>query len=164
LAAAETMAGCYRSSYDDEVPDEPETYAYTLPIRVCLRDLDGLGHVNNAVYLTYLETARNRYVFERTGKRDVRDFDFILARTEIDFRFPAEMDQTVAVELRPCRIGSRSWDLEYRIREMESDRLLVEARSVQVAFNYDTGRSMAVPEEWRRLLSEDMRLCGLDPA
>ena len=45
--------------------------AFRHPITVHLRDLDALGHVNNAVYMTYLEMARNRWVFELTGKREV---------------------------------------------------------------------------------------------
>src|SRR5436190_10886799 len=92
-------------------------FAFTLPIEVILRDLDGLGHVNNAVYLTYLESARNRYVFGLTAKRGIHDFDFILARTVIDFRSAATLFETLHVALRPVRIGTSSWELAYEVRE-----------------------------------------------
>lgn len=134
-------------------------FAFTYPITVHLRDLDGLGHVNNAVYLTYLETARNRWVFDLRGKTKVTDFDFILAHTSVDFRAAAELYDTVLVKLRPTRVGNSSWDLQYECRDQATGRLLIEARSVQVMYNYATGRSAPVPEEFRRILEAEIGRC-----
>ena len=138
----------------------PKIFAYTLPIEVCLRDLDALGHVNNAVYLTYLETARNRWVFTLGGRRRVEEFDFILARTTINFRTAASFHETLHVSLRPRRIGNASWELEYEVHEVTSGRLVADAESVQVSYNYQAQRSMPVPADFRRLLEAEMKRCG----
>lgn len=135
-------------------------FAFTLPIEVTLRDLDGLGHVNNSVYLTYLETARNKYVFSLTRKRSLHEFDFILARTVIDFRSPASFLDTVEVLLVPTRIGNSSFTFAYELREAKSGRLLVEAESVQVCYNYASLKPMPVPAEFRRQLEEEMKRCA----
>jgi acyl-CoA thioester hydrolase len=72
-----------------------------IPIR--WRDLDGYGHVNNAVYLTYLEEARDAWVEETLGRAG-DTWDFVLARVAIDYRRElTQADREVVVR---CRIGS----------------------------------------------------------
>src|SRR4029078_1685342 len=55
---------------------------------VRFRDLDALGHVNHAVYLTYFESARIAYWLHATKRTGLGALDMILARAEIDFRAP----------------------------------------------------------------------------
>ena len=115
---------------------------------VRFRDLDGMGHVNNAVYSTYLEQARLAWFGTDT---EMPLSDVILARTEIDFRSPLAFGETVEIGVRPVRLGTKSFDLEY---ELWSDgRLVAEARSVLVGYDYDRARSAPIPERWRRRLS-----------
>ena len=68
-----------------------------------------VAHVWATVYVTYLETARNRYLFDLQDKRSVHDFDFILARIEADYRSQASLGDEIDVELWPTRIGAKSW-------------------------------------------------------
>jgi acyl-CoA thioester hydrolase len=116
---------------------------------VRFRDLDGMGHVNNAVFLTYLEQARLAW-FGEAEELPLRDV--ILARTEIDFRSPLHVGEAVEVGVRPSRIGTKSFELEYELRA--DGRLVAEAKSVLVGYDYERGASIAVPERWRRRLSE----------
>ena len=74
---------------------------------VRFRDCDAMGHVNNAVYSTYLEEAR---IGVLGGLND-----FILARVEIDFRSELRMGEEVEVRTRCPRIGTKSFDLEHVI-------------------------------------------------
>ena len=75
--------------------------------RVRFRDCDAMGHVNNAVYSTYLEEARIGVLGDL--------IDFILARVEIDFRSELRMGEDVEVHTRCSRIGTKSFDLEHVI-------------------------------------------------
>src|SRR5687768_18583250 len=59
---------------------------YVVPQEVTWRDLDAIGHVNNAVYFSYFEWARTKYWFDFTGRRGTRNLDFIVAHAECDFR------------------------------------------------------------------------------
>jgi acyl-CoA thioester hydrolase len=121
---------------------------------VRFRDLDGMGHVNNAVYSTYLEQARlawfSRTLFGEAEEMPLRDV--ILARTEIDFRSPLENGEVVEIGVRPSRIGTKSFELEYELRA--GGRVVAEARSVLVGYDYERAESIPVPERWRRRLSE----------
>ena len=119
--------------------------------RVRYRDLDAFGHVNNAVYLTYLEQARNAFLAHLGLVRGVEDIKMILARTEIDFRAQLGLDEQVEIGVRPSRFGRKSFDLEYELRA--GGRLVAEAKVVLVGFDYGTGETIAIPDDWRRSLA-----------
>ena len=123
-----------------------ETFVHRETVR--FRDLDGMGHVNNAVFSTYLEQAR----LEWFGSDDELPLsDVILARTEIDFRSPVHWGEIVEVGVRPSRLGTKSFELEYEVRA--GGRLVAEAKSVLVGYDYERGESIEIPERWRRRLS-----------
>jgi acyl-CoA thioester hydrolase len=111
--------------------------------RVRFRDCDAMGHVNNAVYSTYLEEARIGVLGDL--------FDFILARVEIDFRSELRMGEEVEVRTRCSRVGTKSFDLEHEI-VTSGGCLVAEARSVLVSYDYERGESVAVPDALRERL------------
>jgi acyl-CoA thioester hydrolase len=115
---------------------------------VRFNDLDGMGHVNNAVFSTYLEQARLAW-FGSDQTMPLKDV--ILARTEIDFRSEVRVGEIVEVGVRPSRLGTKSFELEYELRA--SGRIVAEAKSVLVGYDYERGESVAIPERWRRRLS-----------
>ena len=116
---------------------------------VRFRDLDGMGHVNNAVFSTYLEQARLAWF----GTSETLPLsDVILARTEIDFRSPVAVGETVEIGVRASRLGTKSFELEYELQA--GGRLVAEAKSVLVGYDYSRGESSTIPERWRRRLSE----------
>ena len=116
---------------------------------VRFNDCDPMGHLNNAIFSTYLEQARLAYFgdAERMPQADI-----ILARTEIDFRAPVSLGETVEIEVWPSRIGTKSFELSYELRA--SGRLVAEAKSVLVGYDYDRSESTEIPERWKRRLSE----------
>lgn len=118
---------------------------------VRFRDLDALGHVNNAVFLTYLEQARFAFLIHVGAASGVEDLAMIVARAEIDFRSPAELGEEIEIGVRAGRFGTKSFDLEYEVRA--DGRLAAEAKSVCVAFDYASGETVAIPDDWRRRLA-----------
>jgi acyl-CoA thioester hydrolase len=116
---------------------------------VRFRDLDGMGHVNNAVFLTYMESARIAYL-EALGAGSNPQSGLILARIDIDFRSPISLGERVEVGVRPSRLGTKSFELEYEVRA--NGRLAAEARSVLVGYDYARGESVEIPAEWREWL------------
>lgn len=125
-------------------------YRFVHEESVRFSDIDGFGHVNNAVFSTYLEQARLGWFGRYAAGEPMPLRDVILARTEIDFRSPLVFGETVAIGVRPSRLGRKSFELEYELRAGE--RLVAEAKSVLVGYDYDAGRSVEVPERWRRRL------------
>ena len=133
---------CVRYAWDHRrVSDFPFTHR----VRVRFQDCDPMGHANNAVYSTYIEEARIGVLSDLSP--------FILARVEIDFRSELRAGEEVEVRSRCSRIGTKSFDLEHEL--WANDRVVAEARSVLVSYDYALGESVRVPDELRvRLLPE----------
>ena len=131
-----------------------EGFRLVVPIRARFRDTDGMGHVNNAVYFTYFEEARSAYFRQVTGLKSYRDVAIILARASCDFRAPLRPGEELDVGVRVERIGTKSFEMTYRACERSTGRLVAEAASVQVWYDYSANRSMDVPDEFRRKASD----------
>lgn len=122
------------------------TPPYTMDIGVRFRDIDALGHVNNAVYATYLETARVGYF------RDVIDASLVtngtvIARLEIDFRRPIELDESVTVRLTVGDLGRSSIPMSYEV--VADAEVAATAESVQVVYDNERGETTSIPPRWR---------------
>ncbi|HUL75068.1 MAG TPA: thioesterase family protein [Vicinamibacterales bacterium] len=126
-------------------------------VAVRFRDCDPLGHVNNAVYLTYLEQAR--FVLWRAQINMVqrvaggpRGEGIILARAELDFRAQARYGDELDVRIALAGFGRSSFTYEYEIVNAAAGRLVASAKTVQVWFDYDRERSAPLPETIRQQL------------
>ena len=139
----------------DPVPAQESPLHVKVPIEVRWRDLDALGHVNNAVYFTYLEHARMGYIRALLGDAPMmdsrtplpRDFQFILAEVTCRFRSPATLADRLTVAIHVSQVGRKSFVFQYRITDELSGRLVAEGRSTQVWYDYAAGESRPVPEE-----------------
>ena len=125
------------------------------PLQVRFRDTDAFGHVNNAVFLTFLELARIRYLLEILEPDETFDrLPLILARVELDFRSPIQFGEDVEVDTQVDRIGRSSIAMSHRMTAGAGRRLAGEAQSVLVTYDYAIARPMPVPDEWRRRIGE----------
>ena len=124
-----------------------EGYDFVHQETVRFRDVDAMGHVNNAVFLTYIEEARIAYLL-RFGAEVTQ---MILARAEIDFRAPLRDGDELEIGVRPAGVGTKSFELEYEVRS--ADALAAEAKTVIVSFDYESGQSVDVPRAWREALA-----------
>ena len=112
------------------------------------RDFDAFGHVNNSVYLDYLEEVRDEWL-ERTVGRAGSSWDFVLVRVAIDFRreLLVDRDREVVLSCRVARVGRSSVHTREEVRTPEGE-LAAEAESVLVARNRgETSSRPLTPEE-----------------
>jgi acyl-CoA thioester hydrolase len=119
------------------------------------RDMDAYGHVNNGVYLNFLEEARDRWVQEVLG--GVADtWDFVLARVAVDFRSELKQDDgEIVVRCRLDSIGRSSIGTREEIRKADGT-LAAEATSVIVPRDPTTGRSRPLTDDERRMLESEL--------
>ena len=133
----------------------PDPVPVKVPIQVRWRDLDALGHVNNAVYLTYFELARLGYIRALLGadaEIDPQtllpvDFQFILAEVTCQYRSPATLRDRLVVTIWVSQVGRKSFVFEYRITDEATGRLIAEGCSTQVWYDYAAGESRTVPTQ-----------------
>lgn len=125
--------------------------AHEQRIEIRWRDLDAFGHVNNGVYLNYLEEARDRWLDGTVGES--ASWGFVLVRVAIDFRRELQQsDEAVIVSCRLDRVGRSSVTTREEIRTLAGE-LSAEAESVLAALDPATRRSRPLsPEERDRLV------------
>lgn len=138
------------SSPRPAVTDTDWPFAVSHPIEVRFRDTDAMGHVNNAVFLTYTEIARQAYWRRMSGIADYQRVPFILAHARLDFRSPALVDEEIEIGIRVEWIGTRSFAFGYRVRDRRQHRLIAEAFTVQAVYDYEAQRTYPFPESLRK--------------
>lgn len=118
------------------------------PISVRWGDMDAMGHVNNAAYFTYCESARMSYFQEIRMdqlRQEVHHGPAVVTATcnfHRQLHYPAEIE----VGARASKIGSTSFTLEYAIYRRGTEELIADGSSVIVWVDYDQGKAIAVPE------------------
>ena len=119
-------------------------------IEIRWRDLDGLRHVNNAVYATYLEIGRDEF-FENVLP-EAKPWDYVLVRLAIDFRRELRFeDRRVVVSCAVDRIGRSSITLREAIRT-SSGEIAAESETVVVARDAEIGRPRPLTDAERTAL------------
>ena len=128
---------------------------FTHSLQVRFRDCDAMGHVNNAVYLTYLEEARFAYWRAIWGAEmgAPETPAVILARAEIDYRRPARSGEMLEVRMSLASLGRTSIHSNYEIVNAGGS-VIATAKSVLVVYDYKSSRAVPISDEIRaRLLS-----------
>ena len=115
-------------------------------------DMDGLRHINHASYLTYMETARLDlykqigHKFERWDQAE----SSILASMEVNYINQAVHPSTFEIGQRITRIGTKSYDILTAIFKEGKEKPILEANFVLVSINYNTGKTIPVPDEIKK--------------
>ncbi len=136
-------------------------FRYRHAIEVRFVDTDALGHVNNAVYLSYFEAARAGYYAAlagvpfghgETGERHT----FLIAEARVSYRLPAFFGEPLACECRVAWAGRSSFGLEYRVVSEGSTvapaRVVADGDTVQVMYDLRAARVVRVPAELLELM------------
>jgi len=129
-------------------------YPLAVPIEVRFRDMDSMGHVNNAVFFTYFENARIAYWRAVPAIRSRQALDYILARAECDFRSPATVEDALACHIRVASFGRSSFTFEYLLRDDRSGRVVAEGRTVQALFDYALRKTRPLDTALRAAIEE----------
>ncbi|RMG54476.1 MAG: acyl-CoA thioesterase [Acidobacteria bacterium] len=128
-----------------------EHFKHWHSIAVRWGDMDALGHVNNAMYFTYCESARMSY-FEAIELWKYREHDrqgpalvTATCRFKQQVHYPAWLD----VGARVSEIGNRSFTLEYEIYRQGTDVLVADGSSVVAWVDYEAGKAIPLPDGLR---------------
>jgi len=119
-------------------------------------DIDALGHVNNATYLSYFEQARISF-FEKIndGPWDWQKQGILLARNELNYLIPVKLNDITEIEVTVEKIGRKSFVLAYVLNKNDNGNWVkcTEGKSVLVAFDFVKIESTEIPEMWKNTLT-----------
>ena len=123
----------------------------TALVKVRSFELDSFGHVNNAVYLQYLEFARCEYL-EQVGL-SFNDFDRwkrypVVVHTSMDYRQAARFGDTLLVKGGVSEWGRLRWTMRYQITNAETGAVVMDAMQIFV-FLDEEGHPVPVPKQFR---------------
>lgn len=127
-----------------------DKFPYEVMIEVAFRDIDAFGHVNNAVFFSYMEYARVKFAIElfedsNLATESLLDIPLILVEATCTYHSPALLSEKMTLGVGVSRFGNKSFDLIYRFTG-EDGRLIAAGKTVQVMYDYGLGRSFPVPD------------------
>lgn len=128
-------------------------FDFTTTFDVRFRDIDMLGHVNNAVYLTYLETARVAFWNRHFGTFGWDRMAFLVGDAYVRYLAPIPLQTRVEIGVRFASIGNKSFVLDYQVRNAATGEVMAEARTTQVMVDR-SGKTYRVPDEIRERAAE----------
>ncbi len=126
---------------------------FSIDLPVQFRDIDVMGHVNNATYLQYMETARIELARSLGQIREGFCASFIVASARCEFKKPIRDERRIAVSVWVSRIGDRSWDLDYSIRGPRRAEYAI-GRTTQVAYDYKTKSAVQISGRLKKVLAK----------
>ncbi|MFN2143356.1 MAG: acyl-CoA thioesterase [Candidatus Promineifilaceae bacterium] len=137
---------------------DSEKFPYEVTIEVAFRDIDAFGHVNNAVFFSYMEYARVKFAVElfaysNLATESLLDIPLILVEATCSYHSPALLGEKLTLGVGLSRFGNKSFDLIYRFTGQDG-RLVATGKTIQVMYDYSLGRSFAVPESIKQKVNE----------
>ena len=133
--------------------------------RVEWGEMDAFGHVNNANYLRWFESARIAYfemIAVSIGAKDASPWVPILARATVDFKKPVTYPDTITVEASVTKLGNTSFTMAYRAVSPTLG-LAAEGEAIVVLLDPATGQKTPLPEALRVAITSLEAVCGLLP-
>jgi len=120
--------------------------SYETELQMRFGDTDALGHVNNAKIVTYLELGRVGFFAEVAGAERVEDYQFILAEVTCRYRIPILLQDRVRIRMHVTDVFRSSFRFRCELFDPRDGRVFVEAETVQVMFDYATGRPRPIDD------------------
>lgn len=135
--------GAWGAPFPETAPPGPAK-VFETDLQLRFGDTDAMGHVNNAKVIVYLEVGRVRFFAEVLGAGSVDDFHFILAEVACRYRIPILLQDRVRVRMHITDISRSSYRFRYQLVDPVDGRVFVEAETVQVTYDYATGRPVPI--------------------
>ncbi len=136
-------------------PAPVPSWPFGQEIPVTFRDLDVMGHVNHAVYFTWMENLRVEYFLKLVPAGRLEEVDFVLAEASASYARPVRFRQRVRGEVAPGWVGNTSFSLVYRFRDPEQGETLARGQTVQVMVDRRSFEKKPVPSSLKEALTRD---------
>lgn len=127
-------------------------FFHSLEVRYA--DIDSQRHVNSSCYFSYMEQARVAYI-QHLGLWGGDDFDqigIILLEQSCRYLKAVKYGDEIRVGLTTTRIGTKSMEMEYSIRDQRNEEEYATGRTILVTYDYLQDRSIPVPDDWRQAI------------
>jgi len=132
---------------------------YTKKINIRFADIDSMGHVNNATYLSYFEEARIDYFEKRFhGEWDWQRDGIVLVKNEIEYLLPVFLNDKIEIITKVLKVGNKSFTFGYEVMKKVNNEAVIccKGLSILVSYDYKKFTSKEIPEKWRDKMMADI--------
>jgi acyl-CoA thioester hydrolase len=132
-------------------------YKYKTPVAIRFSDIDAVGHVNNAIYLTYFEEARLSY-WRNAINWNLQEDGVIVGRSEVTYLKPITLTDEIACYVRTTRIGNSSFDVMHILVKITpaGEEICTTGKTVCISYDYGANKSIPIPaKERERMIAYD---------
>ena len=131
--------------------DTNKPACFSVPIELRFADLDAYGHVNNAVYFTFLETARTKLFHDKFIEFMDQSLLFLVVKAECEYKLPIDLKDKVIVTLEMVRIVNSIFDIDYELHN-GNGKVFAHAKTVMVCYDGQAQKPVRIPESFKQLL------------
>jgi len=132
-----------------------EKFNHSLPIQIRFNDIDAVGHINNNEYFSYFDLGKTTY-FENLKASQVSWTEgfIVIARIETDFYSPIYYKESITVDTKVIKVGTKSVTMLQQIRNVRSGEIKCRCKSIIVAYDAVLQTSMNIPDVWREAIAQ----------
>lgn len=132
-----------------------DIFKYRTELEMRFTDLDMMGHVNNAIYFTYMEIGRTKY-WTQAIQWDWKKTGVVIGHASINYLKPLHLGDKISIYVRTSRIGNTSFDLEYMMVKMINGEEVIcsKGKTVCVVYDYESKSPVAIPDRERSKMIE----------
>ncbi|WP_321367102.1 thioesterase family protein [uncultured Desulfuromusa sp.] len=131
-----------------------KNFKFNTSIEIRFADLDAYGHVNNAVFFSYLETARVKLFQQHFGAFLGTDLMFLVVRAECDYRLPIELTDQLRISISIDQVRRSSFDFGYQMHD-GAGKIFAEAKTVMVCYDPQIKKPVAIPPEIKAFFAQE---------
>ncbi len=144
----------FSQEQNKRVPAPRAPFHHSVDLQTRFNDADMLGHLNNTVYLVFMDLGKTRYFADVMGGRiDWHHIDVVVVHVECDYFAPAFIDEPLAVATTVVRVGEHSFTLEQRIYNTTTGQIKCVGTTVMVGFDPATNSSLPINPDWTAAFS-----------
>lgn len=126
-----------------------KSFRHRMPLQMRFNDIDMLGHLNNSIYLTFMDLAKTRYFEAVLGENLKWDrIGVVIVNINCNFCAPTFFNEEIEVETAVVAIGEKSLTIEQRVFSPSTGQVKCDCRTIMSGFNMETNTSAPILPEW----------------
>lgn len=133
---------------------ENQKYKAVMPVQLRFSDFDRFGHVNNAVYFSYSDSAKCEYIYHVIPNLRIEKTGVVVVSLKANFQHEIHREETIVVETAVTRIGRKSFTMMQRVIDPETQEIKCICESVLVFFDLENRQTIVIKPEWIEAMNE----------
>ncbi len=144
----------YPSSANPKIPDPSFPFRHSIPLQVRFNDIDMLGHINNSVYLSFLDLGKTHYFNTVVpGAIGVGNISIVVVNINCDFFSPAYISEPLEVLTAVTAVSDRSLTMEQRIVNSDTGDVKCVCHTVLAGFDSAMAQGAPLDPTWVNAIS-----------